>query len=55
MPKEFVYLDPNVKIGQGKYGPVNLIIHEGEIYALKMIPKKLIDTGKRMEHVWNEK
>jgi serine/threonine protein kinase len=44
-----------VKIGEGKYGPVNLIIHQGEIYALKVVPKKSLDTLKRIEHIKNEK
>jgi len=26
-PKEFLYNDPGVKIGTGKFGPVNLIIY----------------------------
>ena len=53
--KEFKYCDPGVKIGNGKYGPVNLIIHEGKLFALKIIPKPTIDKPKRSEHVKNEK
>lgn len=53
--KEFRYSDPGVKIGSGKFGPVNLIIHEGKLYALKVIPKSTIDKPKRIEHVKNEK
>ena len=54
-PKEFLYHDPGVKIGNGKYGPVNLIIHEKQLFALKIIPKHTIDKPKRSEHVKNEK
>ena len=46
--KEFTYADPGVKIGNGKYGPVNLIIHNKTLYALKIIPKTSIDKPKRM-------
>lgn len=51
MPKEVLYADPKIKIGQGKFGPVNLIIHKGELSALKVIPKKSIDKPKRIEHI----
>ena len=54
-PKEFLYQDPGVKIGQGKFGPVNLIIHREKLFALKIIPKDTIDKTKRIEHVKNEK
>lgn len=53
--KEFFYSDPKVKIGEGKYGPVNLIIHNKELYALKIIPKMSLDSLKRIEHVKGEK
>ena len=53
--KQFLYSNPNVQIGLGKYGPVNLIIHEGQLFALKIIPKTSIDKPKRIEHVKNEK
>ena len=53
--KEFLYADPGVKIGSGKYGPVNLIIHKKCLYALKVIPKISIDKPKRIQHVKNEK
>ena len=46
--KEFTYADPGVKIGNGKYGPVNLIIHNKTLYALKIIPKTSIDKPKRI-------
>lgn len=53
--KEFIYSDPGVKIGNGKYGPVNLIIHDKKLWALKIIPKLSIDKPKRIQHVKNEK
>ncbi len=53
--KEFQYNDPGVKIGNGKFGPVNLIIHKGKLYALKIVPKTTIEKSKRIEHVKNEK
>ena len=46
--KEFLYADPGVKIGNGKFGPVNLIIHKKALYALKIIPKTSIDKPKRI-------
>ena len=54
-PKEFIYADTGVKIGNGKYGPVNLIIHEKQLFALKIIPKETVDKTKRIEHIKNEK
>ena len=54
-PKEFLYKDPVVKIGSGKFGPVNLIIHQGKLYAHKIVEKTSIDKPKRIEHVKNEK
>eukprot|EP00353_Schmidingerella_taraikaensis_P010032 CAMPEP_0185574492 /NCGR_PEP_ID=MMETSP0434-20130131/5946_1 /TAXON_ID=626734 ORGANISM="Favella taraikaensis, Strain Fe Narragansett Bay" /NCGR_SAMPLE_ID=MMETSP0434 /ASSEMBLY_ACC=CAM_ASM_000379 /LENGTH=498 /DNA_ID=CAMNT_0028191095 /DNA_START=2150 /DNA_END=3646 /DNA_ORIENTATION=+ len=54
-PKEFLYSDPGVKIGNGKFGPVNLIIQDGKLWALKIVPKTTIDKTKRIEHVKNEK
>jgi len=53
--KEVKYLRPEIKIGQGKYGPVELIIYKGNLHALKQIPKTSIDKHKRMEHMKNEK
>jgi len=55
MPKEFLYKDPGVKIGNGKFGPVNLIIKDRKLWALKIVPKTTIDKTKRIEHVKNEK
>jgi len=46
---------PNVKIGQGKFGPIELIIYQNELCALKRIPKGSIDKAKRIEHLKNEK
>ena len=53
--KEFFYKDPGVKIGNGKFGPVNLIIVNSKLCALKIVPKTTIDKTKRIEHVKNEK
>ena len=55
MLKEVTYSIPNVKIGQGKFGPIDLIIYRGELHALKRIPKASIDKAKRIEHLKNEK
>ena len=55
LKKEFVYKNPNVKIGNGKLGPVELIIVQNELYALKRIRKKAIDKPKRIQHLKNEK
>jgi hypothetical protein len=32
-----------VKIGNGKLGPVDLIIYKDQLFALKRIPKREID------------
>ncbi len=53
--KEIFYSLPNVKIGQGKYGPIELVIYNSELCALKRIPKSTIDKAKRIEHLKNEK
>ena len=53
--KEFTYSDPKVKIGQGKFCPVMLIIYKNDLFALKRIPKSSIDKVKRIEHLKNEK
>jgi serine/threonine protein kinase len=44
-----------VKIGQGKFGPIELVIYKNELCALKRIPKASIDKAKRIEHLKNEK
>ena len=46
--KECVYKNPNVKIGNGKLGPVELIIVKNELFALKRIRKIGIDKPKRI-------
>lgn len=53
--KEITYFNPKVKIGNGKFGPVELIIYKEELYALKNVQKKSIDKPKRIEHLKNEK
>ena len=54
-PKIIKYNDPGVKIGTGKYGPVDLIIYQNELRALKRIPKSSVHNEKRIELVLNEK
>ena len=44
-----------VKIGNGKLGPVELIIYKDDLFALKKVPKKLIDKPKRIIHLKSEK
>lgn len=46
---------PGVKIGSGKFGPIELVIYKNELCALKRIPKNSIDKAKRIEHLKNEK
>jgi hypothetical protein len=53
--KEFIYKDPGVNIGKGKFGPVDLIIVSNELRALKRIAKLSLDNKKRTEHVQQEK
>jgi len=53
--KEIFYKDPEIKIGNGKFGPVDLIIYKDNLYALKRIPKKSIDKPKRIFHLKCEK
>ena len=55
MVKKIVYKDPKVKIGHGKFGPVDLIIYQDDLYALKRIPKTAIDKPKRIQHIKQEK
>ena len=55
LKKEFIYKNPNVKIGNGKLGPVELIIVNNELMALKRIRKMAIDKPKRIQHLKNEK
>ena len=44
--KEIFYRDPKIKIGNGKLGPVELIIYKDALFALKRIPKRTIDKPK---------
>ncbi len=44
-----------MNIGKGKFGPVDLIIVNKELRALKRISKSIIEQGKRIEHVKQEK
>jgi hypothetical protein len=37
------FMKPGIKIGNGKYHPIELIIYNSELYALKRIPKLTID------------
>lgn len=53
--KEYIYADPGVNIGKGKYGPVDLIIVNGKLLALKRIRKDSITNQKRIDHVKAEK
>ena len=53
--KEIFYKDPKIKIGNGKLGPVELIIYKDELFALKRIPKRSIDKPKIIQHLKNEK
>ena len=50
-----MYKDPRITLGQGKFGPVDLIIVDGQLRALKKIQKHSIDDSKRIEHVKQEK
>jgi hypothetical protein len=50
-----VYSKPGVKIGQGKFCPIELVIYKNDLFALKKIPKATIDKAKRIEHLKNEK
>jgi hypothetical protein len=53
--KEFKYVDLNTVIGKGKYGPVNLIMVDEQLFALKKIAKSSIDNPKRVQHVYTER
>ena len=53
--KQVNYSLPGVKIGSGKFGPIELVIYKNELCALKRIPKNSIDKAKRIEHLKNEK
>ena len=47
-PKEIIYKNPKIKIGTGKLGPVDLIIYQDDLFALKRVPKKAVDKPKRI-------
>lgn len=53
--KEVKYFRPGVKIGVGKFHPIELIIFKNDLFALKRIPKCSIDKAKRIEHLKTEK
>jgi len=53
--KQILYKNPKVKVGDGKLGPIDLVIYKDDLYALKRIPKQQIDKPKRIEHLKNEK
>lgn len=55
MKKEIIYKDPKIKIGNGKLGPIELIIYKKDLFALKRIPKRSIGGSKRIQHLKNEK
>jgi hypothetical protein len=42
-------------VGNGKLGPVDLVIFKDDLYALKRIPKVAIDKPKRIQHIKSEK
>jgi hypothetical protein len=49
------YHKTGVKIGQGKFQAVELVVYKDELCALKRIPKISIDKQKRIDHLKNEK
>lgn len=53
--KEILYKLPKCKIGDGKSGPVELIIYNDDLYAMKRVLKKAIDKPKRIQHLKAEK
>ena len=53
--KEILYKLPKCKIGDGKAGPVELVIYKDELYAMKRVPKSSIDKPKRIQHLKGEK
>jgi len=46
---------PNIKIGSGAFGPISLLIYKKKLFALKRIPKSVIDKPKRIQNLNNEK
>lgn len=53
--KEVTYRPTKFKLGQGKNGPVELIIYKQDLFALKKIGKKYLDNPKKIQHLKNEK
>lgn len=53
--KQLSFKKTGVKIGHGKYHPIELIIKSNNLFALKRIPKSTIDKQKRIDHLKNEK
>jgi serine/threonine protein kinase len=54
-PTRVTYKNTGVLIGKGHLGPVELVVHKGELFALKRIPKKALDNPKKIQHLKNEK
>ncbi len=46
--KIFTYRETGIRIGKGKHGPVDLIIVDGNLRALKRISKASINSAKRI-------
>jgi hypothetical protein len=44
-----------VTIAEGKWGPIQLIIWQDDLRALKRISKESLNNDKRIEHAKNEK
>ena len=42
-------------MGQGKYGPVTLIVSNKKLFALKRIPKESLDSKIKIDHIKQEK
>ena len=55
MENTFNFLETKFSLGEGKFGPVDLIIHNDGFYALKRVPIDKIDNVKRYKHLQNEK
>lgn len=53
--KEFEYQNPSIRIGEGKLGPIHLIIKNNNLLALKVIHKAKVDKPKRILHLKSEK
>ncbi len=53
--KVIEYQRPGVKIANGKYGPIELIIYQKEIYALKRVQKQMINHPKKINNLKGER